>query len=49
MTKIMPCTCEHKSQDTLYGNQMRVFNGKVSKGSQKEWRCTVCNKEKSTN
>lgn len=48
MTKIMSCTCNHQSQDTIYGLYMRVFNGKAPKGSQKEWRCSVCHKERVT-
>jgi len=38
-TEIKPCTCEHKSQDKLYGKGRRVFNLGL-KGA----TCTVCGK-----
>lgn len=46
MTKIIECTCKHKSQDEMYGVGRRVFNLALAKnpGIQK-WRCTVCNRE----
>lgn len=36
-TKILPCKCQHPSQDELYGKQMRVHNKTAS-----QYRCTVC-------
>jgi len=41
--RILPCTCEHEYQDTVYGKGMRVHNFGVT---DKIWRCTVCGNEK---
>ena len=36
-TKIIKCTCEHKSQDEIYGKNMRLHNGNM-----KGYKCTIC-------
>lgn len=45
---VKTCTCEHKGQDKLHGNNQRVhtpITKNAGKGGNK-WRCTVCLKEK---
>lgn len=52
-TKIMPCTCKHEFQDSLYGKNKRLFNaraGRKEHGTKAEgkaigYRCTVCGAE----
>lgn len=34
---IRKCTCDHKDQDEMYGNRMRVHTP-----TEKGYRCTVC-------
>ena len=36
---ILKCFCEHKAQDEMHGEKMRVFN---RRGTTNEYRCTVC-------
>lgn len=44
-TKILPCNCESKFQDELYGKGKRLYN--VSQGKKKnEAKCTVCGNKK---
>ena len=43
-TKVLPCTCENKVQDAVYGHGKRVFN-LAKQGSIA--RCTVCEREQS--
>ena len=38
MAKILKCSCEHASQDAMYGKGNRVFN-ELEGG---KCRCTVC-------
>lgn len=40
------CTCNHKVQDELYGNQVRLANptSKQYPDNTIEVRCTVCNR-----
>jgi hypothetical protein len=43
MVKILPCTCESKYQDKVYGEKKRVHNKtQQSKPLIKSYRCTVC-------
>lgn len=44
-TRKMRCSCEHDYQDEKYGRKIRLHN-KLSKKAMKNWRCTVCGKEK---
>ena len=44
-TKVMMCTCNHASQDAMYGKGMRVFNACGTKRDTR-YRCTVCGKER---
>lgn len=37
-TEILPCSCEHKAQDEMYGPRMRVHN-RMKNGT---YKCTVC-------
>lgn len=43
---ILDCNCNHKYQDSKYGNGKRVFNQMGGVGSTKsperKYRCTVC-------
>ena len=43
--KIMRCDCKNESQDSMYGNGMRLWNP-IGKGKDQgeNYRCTVCNK-----
>jgi len=43
---IKKCDCNHEYQDKVYGKGNRVHNEKKPKGTAKEYRCTVCGKEK---
>lgn len=46
-TKVLACTCSHKSQDEMYGQGMRLHNrGKAKDGVSAVYRCTVCGKER---
>lgn len=48
-SKILPCTCESKFQDELYGPKRRVHaRTKQSDGNCKIYRCCICGKEKTT-
>ena len=38
-SKIMPCSCQHQSQDEIYGKGMRLWN---RMGDSDNYRCTVC-------
>lgn len=38
-SKIMLCSCQHESQDELYGKGMRLWN---RLGDSDSYRCTVC-------
>lgn len=38
-SKIMACSCQHPSQDELYGKGMRLWN---RLGESDSYRCTVC-------
>lgn len=42
-SKILICSCIHKAQDKIYGNQKRLhsFGLKAYNGNE-GWRCTVC-------
>lgn len=43
MSKVMPCHCIHKDQDTMYGKGQRVHNAMAKKETDRQqWRCTVC-------
>lgn len=42
---ILPCTCEHETQDKWYGKYKRVHN-LTKKGGGNVYRCTVCGKER---
>jgi len=42
---VVKCECKHGFQDGVYGKGMRVFNEVQTKGTNKAFRCTVCNKE----
>ncbi len=42
---VVKCACEHDFQDSKYGKSMRVYNEVSTKGTNKAFRCTVCNKE----
>jgi hypothetical protein len=44
-SKVMFCSCEHKSQDEIHGSHKRVHNA-VSNEKKPPWRCTVCGNEK---
>ena len=39
---ILPCSCEHRGQDILYGRGNRVHNPCKPKEKTDYWRCTVC-------
>jgi len=40
------CSCDHKGQDKLHGEKIRVYNECISKTpSKKRYRCTVCGRE----
>jgi hypothetical protein len=41
-TKVKKCTCDHESQDKLYGPKNRLMNPMDKDG---KYRCTVCGKE----
>lgn len=44
---ILPCTCQHKQQDEMYGKGNRVWNECKRKTSNwARWRCTVCGTER---
>lgn len=45
MTKIIKCDCKNEYQDEKYGKDQRVHN-KTSGKDGRNWRCTVCKKEK---
>ena len=47
MSKVMNCSCQHESQDKLYGRGMRLFNECTVNGRE-GYRCTVCGKEVTT-
>lgn len=38
-SKIMACSCQHTSQDEIYGKGMRLWN---QLGDSDSYRCTVC-------
>lgn len=38
-SKIITCSCQHSSQDELYGKGMRLWN---RLGESDSYRCTVC-------
>lgn len=38
-SKIMTCSCQHASQDELYGKGLRLWN---RLGESDSYRCTVC-------
>ena len=41
------CSCEHKQQDEIYGEHMRLFAHASAKGTKlNRYRCTVCAREK---
>lgn len=40
-TIILPCSCQHKDQDEMYGKGMRVHNISGKAGSELAY-CTVC-------
>jgi hypothetical protein len=47
-TVVRWCTCEHKAQDGLHREHMRVYNRAPGKGGSttpNRYRCTVCRKE----
>lgn len=45
----LKCTCNHKGQDELHGEKIRVFNKTEKKsGNQPVYRCTVCLAERSS-
>ena len=45
--KIIKCSCSHEFQDKEYGQTNRIHNKmKQLDGGNKQWRCTVCGKEK---
>lgn len=43
---IKKCTCKHNYQDKIHGQGNRVHNPTKGRGSNVEWRCTVCNSVK---
>jgi hypothetical protein len=43
---IKPCDCKSVYQDARYGKGKRVHNPTTNK-MHKDWRCTVCGKERS--
>ena len=46
-SKILKCSCEHKSQDELHGPGNRVMSRvKQSDGKSNKYRCSVCLKER---
>lgn len=46
MVKILFCSCKHEAQDKLYGIGQRLMNP-TAKTSPQQFRCTVCDKERS--
>ena len=46
---ILPCTCEHKMQDEMYGHKMRVHNAVPQPSAPDQWRCTICLTERGAN
>ncbi len=42
---IKKCTCKHKAQDKLHGENMRVKNPIKTPHDKQEYRCTVCGSE----
>lgn len=45
---IAKCTCQHKGQDGLHGEHMRVWNAHKRKDGVTQLRCTVCGRERET-